>query len=196
MFVPRAGSLIGVFGAPPRTSGEPTFATGIVSATNRFDGLAAQVDAKTNYGNAGGPVTDLDGRCLGIATHVGPRKCWGQSSGVGFFAPAEKILGVLSDLRDGKTLRNPPQPFLGITPAIGENDREGVKVGTVLKNSPAWRAGLREGDLVTAADSQPVRSWSGLVSTLKARQPGDEFNLQVLRGQEIVVVPVVLSAKE
>jgi S1-C subfamily serine protease len=194
--VPRVGSLIGVLGAPLRTSEEPTFTTGIVSAVNRFDGLAAQTDAKTNFGNAGGPVTDLQGHCLGIITQVGPRKCWGQSSGVGFFAPVEKILSVLEDLRDGKTLRCPPQAFLGIAPAIGENDREGVKVGTVAENSPAWHAGLHEGDLITAAGGQITRSWSGLVSTLKSRRPGDELRLQVLRGHEVVVVPVVLSGKE
>jgi len=193
---PRAGSFIAVTGAPPRTSTEPTFAAGIVSAASRFGGLAVQVDAKINYGNAGGPVTDLEGRCLGIVTQVGARKCWGQSSGVGFFAPAEKILDVLDALLDGKTLHVPCAPLLGIAPSLGENDREGVKIGRVDRNTPASRAGLREGDLLTAADGQPVRSWSGLLSALQPHRPGDEVRLQVLRGHAVLVVPVVLKAKE
>jgi S1-C subfamily serine protease len=192
----RAGSFIGITGAPPQTSTEPTFTTGIVSASSRFGGLAVQVDAKTNYGNAGGPVTDLRGRCLGIVTQVGTRKCWGQSSGVGFFAPAEKILSVLDELLDGKTLRVPGQTSLGVLPAIGENDREGVKIGVVGRNTPASRAGLREGDLATAADGQPVRSWSGLVRILNAHRPGSEVRLQILRGAEVIVVPVVLRGEE
>ena len=192
----RTGSFVGVTGSPQHLHASPTFTTGIVSAPSRFDGLAVQIDARTNYGNAGGPVTDLSGRFLGIVTHVGTRKCWGQSSGVSFFAPAEQILQVLEDLRDGKVLHRPPQRMLGIRPSIGESDREGVKLRSIEKKSVAWRAGLREGDLITAADGQVTRSWSTLVRQLKGHEPGEQLRLHVLRDDEVKVLPVTLSTKE
>jgi S1-C subfamily serine protease len=191
----RPGRFLGVLGAPPTDGAEPTWGGGIVSGLDRLDGLAVQMDAKTNYGNAGGPVVDLEGRLVGSVSQVGTRKIWAQNSGVSFFAPSDRILAVLKDLRSGKTLRNPPAAFLGVAPAIGETDLEGVSVSLVVKNSPAWKGGLREGDLITAVDGQAVRSWPALLSLLKTHRAGEQVSLQVVRGKESRATNVMLGER-
>ena len=192
----RAGRFVAALGAPQQEGAGPTWTCGIVSATGRMGGLAVQMDAKTNYGNAGGPVVDLQGRLLGIVTQVGTRKAWAQNSGVGFFAPAERILEALPALRAGGVLRNAPLPVLGVAPAIGETTIEGVKLAQVVWGSPAWKAGLRESDIVSSLDDQPVRSWPALVALLNSRRAGDRLILRGLRGSQSLQAQLVLDARQ
>jgi S1-C subfamily serine protease len=191
-----AGSFVGVLGAPPADGAETTWACGIVSAPERLEGLAVQVDAKTNYGNSGGPVVDSQGRLVGVVSQVGTRKVWAQNSGVGFFAPAERILAVWKELRSGKVLRKEPPAFLGVAPAVGETDLEGVKLGTVVKDSPAWKGGLRAEDLITGVDGESARSWSALLALLRSRRSGETVKVQAVRGAEPLVVAVVLGERK
>jgi S1-C subfamily serine protease len=158
--------------------------------------LAVQIDAKTHYGNAGGPVVDLQGRFMGLVTQVGPRKVWAPSSGVGFYAPAERILAVLEDLRAGRVLRQPPQAFLGVAPGLGETDLEGVRLATVVENSPAWQAGLRENDILTRLDGQPTRSWSAVLRLLKAHAASDTCRLQAVRDGRAFELRVTLDERK
>ena len=191
-----AGSFVGVLGAPPVEGAEATWVCGIVSAPERLEGLAVQMDAKTNYGNSGGPVVDSQGRLVGVVSQVGTRKVWAQNSGVGFFAPAERILAVRRELRSGKVLRKEPPAFLGVAPAVGETDLEGVKLATVVKDSPAWKGGLRAEDLITGVDGEPARSWPALLALLRSRRSGETVKVQAVRGAEPFVVPVVLGERK
>jgi S1-C subfamily serine protease len=191
-----AGSFVGVLGAPPAEGAETTWGCGIVSAPGRLEGLAVQMDAKTNYGNSGGPVVDSQGRLAGIVSQVGTRKVWAQNSGVGFFAPAERILAIWKELRSGKVLRKEPPAFLGVAPAVGETDLEGVKLATVVKDSPAWKGGLRAEDLITAVDGEPARSWPALLALLRLRRSGETVKVQAVRGAEPFVAPVVLGERK
>jgi serine protease Do len=110
----RQGSFVAVIGRSPDPF-RPTIVWGIVSARNRFRATTFQTDAKMNFGNVGGPVVDLDGKLLGIASHVKAqnrvrgRIAWVQSCGIGF---ATKIKFIRRWLRRYKKEEpeKPPKP--------------------------------------------------------------------------------------
>ena len=89
------GGAVVVLGAG-NFSALPTMSTGIISALGRFAGTAVQTDAKINRDNAGGPVVDLRGNLIGIASRVKAPSEWNQqSSGVGFFTRSNKLISCL-----------------------------------------------------------------------------------------------------
>lgn len=191
-----AGDFVAVLGAPP--DGEPGAGTcthGMISALDRLEGLAVQVDARINHGNAGGAVVGLDGRLLGIATQNGGKKIWSQSSGVGFFASAGRIKECLEALRRGQTLQPPPQAFLGVRPAVGETDLAGVKLAEVVEKSAAWRAGLRVGDVLTSLDGQDTQSWTAVIAALKKKSPGDLVEVRFMREEKTWKARVALDVR-
>ncbi|MCW8129954.1 MAG: serine protease [Planctomycetota bacterium] len=191
-----AGDLVTVLGAPLNAeAAEGTCTNGIVSALDRLDGCAVQTDARINFGNAGGPAIGLDGRLLGVAAQVNERKVWAQSSGVGFFAPSDKIAACLPDLLAGKTLCPAPQAFLGVRPAVGETELAGVKIAEVVERSAAWRAGLRPGDVVTGLDGADTRSWPAVITVLKKKNPGDPVEVRFVREERALNVRVTLDTR-
>ncbi|MBI3830867.1 MAG: trypsin-like peptidase domain-containing protein [Planctomycetes bacterium] len=191
-----AGDFVAVLGAPPDDGpGAATCTHGMVSALDRLEGLAVQVDARINLGNAGGPVVGLDGRLLGIATQNGGKKIWSQSSGVGFFAPAGRIKECLEALRRGQTLQPPAQAFLGVRPAVGETDLAGVKLAEVVEKSAAWRAGLRVGDVLTSLDGQDTQSWPAVIAALKKKAPGDLVEVRFMREEKAWKAHVALDVR-
>lgn len=183
--VPPAGSFVCVLGAPQDGDrAESTFTAGIVSAADRMDGQAVQIDARVNAGSAGGAVVGLDGRLLGIVSHESAHQPWGRNTGVGFFAPGARILERLARLQDGEVIRPQPQPFLGVRPVIGLPADAGLVLAEVVENAPAWKAGLRAGDVVLRLGGQGIASWPELVAELKKHRPGDALEVRYRRGAE------------
>ncbi|MCK6471385.1 MAG: S1C family serine protease [Planctomycetes bacterium] len=183
--VPPAGSFVCVLGAPQDGDrAEATFTAGIVSAADRMDGHAVQIDARVNAGSAGGAVVGLDGRLLGIVSHESAHQPWGRNTGVGFFAPGARILERLARLQDGEVIRPQPQPFLGVRPVIGLPSDVGLVLAEVVENAPAWKAGLRAGDVVLRLGGQGIASWPELVAELKKHRPGDALEVRYRRGAE------------
>lgn len=183
--VPPAGSFVCVLGAPQDGDrAEATFTAGIVSASDRMDGQAVQIDARVNAGSAGGAVVGLDGRLLGIVSHESAHQPWGRNTGVGFFAPGARILERLARLQDGEVIRPQPQPFLGVRPVIGLPANAGLVLAEVVENAPAWKAGLRAGDVVLRLGGQAIASWPELVVELKKHRPGDALEVRYRRGAE------------
>lgn len=183
--VPPAGSFVCVLGAPQDGDrAEVTFTSGIVSAADRMDGQAVQIDARVNAGSAGGAVVGLDGRLLGIVSHESAHQPWGRNTGVGFFAPGARILERLQRLQNGEILRPQPQPFLGVRPVIGLAADAGLILAEVVENAPAWKAGLRAGDVILRLGGQAIGSWPELVAELKKHRPGDALEVRYRRGAE------------
>lgn len=182
---PPAGSFVCVLGAPQDGDrAEATFTAGIVSAADRMDGQAVQIDARVNAGSAGGAVVGLDGRLLGIVSHESAYQPWGRNTGVGFFAPGARILERLARLQNGEVIRPQPQPFLGVRPVIGLPADAGLVLAEVVENAPAWKAGLRAGDVVLRLGGQAIASWPELVAELKKHRPGDALEVRYRRGAE------------
>ena len=165
--------------------------TGVVSAVGRHDiGVATfedmiQTDAAINPGNSGGPLVNLDGEVIGINTAIRSRS--GGSDGIGFAIPSATVERVLRDLADdGRVERG----WLGAS--IQDLDRDlarsfgfegdaGALVARVLADSPAERAGLRAGDIVTRVDRSAVASSKELRDTIAALSPGHSADLSIWR---------------
>ena len=209
---PRVGQLVLAVGCPLPGAPEPapTATLGIVAATHRLrstapvgetQGTAVQVSARLNYGNNGGPIVDLDGRCVALAGHcthdpTDPDARKGFNSGVGFATPVARLAALLPRLRAGETLPLRARPFLGVR--LGADPRgEGVRIEVVEAGTPAARARLRAGDVIVIAGSTQVESDLDLRVALDERDPGDALELVVLRGpaRARVELTVTLGAR-
>jgi serine protease Do/serine protease DegQ len=155
---------------------------GIVSATDR-GGLGIedyesfiQTDAPINPGNSGGALVNLKGELVGINTAIiGPS---GGNVGIGFAVPAVMARAVMDQLiRYGEVKRG----RLGIS-MQDVMAGEGAVVAEVQPGSPAARAGLRKGDVVTALNGRPVRGAAELRARLGIVPVGETVELRVQRG--------------
>ena len=171
-----------------------TVTTGIVSAKGRSIGLLAdvqgyedfiQTDAAINPGNSGGALVDVDGRLIGINTAILSRT--GGFQGVGLAVPANLVSQVADSLvKTGKVVRG----YLGvsiqnITPALVESfdlkTNKGALVSEVVEDAPAAKAGLKQGDVITAINGQAVNDANNLKLQVSTFAPGTKLNLEVLR---------------
>jgi serine protease DegQ len=172
-----------------------TVTAGIVSALGRdrlgintFENFI-QTDAAINPGNSGGALVDARGRLVGINTAIYARR-GGGSLGIGFAIPVDSAYQVLQALiKDGQVRRG----WIGVQAtelspeAISTyklSAREGALVSGVIKGSPAARAGLGAGDVVTAVAGQPVRTVRELIAAVAALAPDSQASVQLLRGDK------------
>jgi S1-C subfamily serine protease len=174
---------------------EGTVTSGIVSALGRTiqapNGFsisgAIQTDAAINPGNSGGPLLDEQGRVIGVNSQI--RTGGGNgNTGVGFAVPVDEIKRSLPALKRGE---EPQRAFLGVSSGVAPEG--GAAVGAVVENSPASRAGLREGDRIVEIADQPVRDPDDVSAVVNARRPGDEVSLVVERGGERRTLTVTLG---
>jgi putative serine protease PepD len=189
----RVGDSVVAIGSPFGL--EQTVTAGIVSAVGREIGSpngfaiddAIQTDAAINHGNSGGPLLDLEGRVLGVNSQIESES--GGNDGVGFAVPAKTVERIAAALiADGEV----QHAYLGVTLEDGDG---GARVADVRSGTPAERAGLRAGDVVTAAGGDAVTDAADLRRAVAARQPGDRLRLTVERGGVSRSVMVVLDER-
>ncbi len=189
---PRVGDPVVAIGSPFGLQG--SLSTGIVSGLRRQidspNGFAItgtiQTDAALNPGNSGGPLLDMSGHVVGVATQIATES--GRNEGIGFAVPApvahrtvERIIATGSaDL-----------PYLGI---MGQNTPEGILLARVFADGPAAGA-LAPGDLITAVDGDAATSNADLASALADAVPGQRVTLSVTRDGTSRDVPVTLAAR-
>ncbi len=187
----RVGQWVMAAGNPFGLGGSVT--SGIVSALRRdiqagpFDDFI-QTDAPINPGNSGGPLFSMAGEVIGINTAIYSPS--GASAGVGFAVPSDLARPVIEALlRGGRVDRG----WLGVSVADAEEQgrrQRGAVIMGVERGSPAARAGLRQGDLVTALNGEAVATSRALVRGVAVLPPGETVRLTLLRAgrsQEIAV---------
>ncbi len=180
-------------------SGEPSGTTatlGIISAPGRNGGRMFQTDAALNYGNAGGPIVDLEGRVVGIATFIGHfYPYWGMNSGIGFGVRADTIRKVLPVLLDGKNIVNLGRPVLGVLPpkTTEESEEKGARIGKIVPDSGAAAAGLEDSDVILEFGGVLVEDFSHLRQLIVQREPGETVPIKVRRGDKTLDLRVVLG---
>jgi serine protease Do len=168
-----------------------TVTTGIVSAKGRRPGLGLdyedfiQTDAAINPGNSGGALVDIQGRLIGINTAILSRS--GGFQGVGLAVPANLVGHVANSLvQHGKVVRG----YLGvgaqdITPSLADHlglkARAGALVSDVAPGSPAAKAGLESGDVITSVNGEKVEDANRLTFAIGAIAPGTKVDLEILR---------------
>jgi S1-C subfamily serine protease len=188
----RVGDIVLAIGNPYGIG--QTVTQGIVSATGRGQlGLATfenfiQTDAAINLGNSGGALIDAHGDLVGINTAVLNRN-FGGPEGIGFAIPVNLVRGVMEQiLLNGHVVRG----WLGFVPQDLTDEQSaqvgsaggGITVVNILVKSPAYEAGMRPGDLVTALGGEPVHSAQDLVARVSALKPGAEVELEGRHAQQ------------
>ena len=186
----RVGDVVLAIGNPLGL--EQTVTAGIISAKGRSTGLSdgsfedfLQTDAPINQGNSGGALINAAGELVGINSQI--LSPTGGNIGIGFAIPVNMAKNVMEQLvRTGRVRRG----SLGVTiqpltPEIAANlrvqDVRGALVHSVAPGSPAERAGLRRGDLITAFNGSPVADTNFLRNAVAGTQPGTEVTLTVSR---------------
>jgi len=184
-----------------------TVTQGIVSATARTQvGVTdfqffIQTDAAINPGNSGGALVDMTGKLVGINTAIFSRS--GGSNGIGFAIPAHMARFVARAADHGGKVQ---RPWLGATvqlvnaeiaEALSLDRPQGVLVTKVFSESPAYKAGLKVSDLVTAVDGKEVTDPNSFGYRFATKMIGEQTEFVVLRdGQEEVVTVSLQPAPE
>jgi serine protease Do len=180
-----------------------TVTMGIVSATGR-GGLGIedyedfiQTDAAINPGNSGGALINSEGKLIGISTAILSRS--GGNQGIGFAIPVNMARNVTDQIiHGGKVSR----AFLGVmiqpvTPDLAKvfklPNSEGALISDVSANSPAERAGLKAGDVVTKLDDRAVMDSRALQLMIGEMAPGQNVRLTVIRDGNERQYPVTLA---
>jgi S1-C subfamily serine protease len=203
---PRQGCEVLAIGSPLGFQNSVT--EGIVSGLHRSvpagsQGQAPpdllQTDAPISPGNSGGALLDNQGRVVGISESYIPPQAGAVS--LGFAIPAPSAVNVAEKLLAGGTAA---QADLGVS--VGEltpdiRDRLGVKttdgalVLGVAPGSPAAAAGVRPGDVIVRLDSTDVHNVGDLDTALRAKKPGDQVTLVVVRGSDRPELHVTLGTQ-
>ena len=199
----KVGDWVLAIGNPFGLGG--TVTQGIISAINRdinmgrYDNFI-QTDASINQGNSGGPLFNMDGEVLGINTAIFSNS--GGSVGIGFAIPANFAKNVIDQLiQYGETKRG----WLGvriqtvtkeIADSLGLNESIGALVTDVNKNSPADKAGLKQGDIITEFNGQKVKTMRDLPRLVGEAEVGKPAKLKIWRNKRFVTKTVVLGRLE
>ena len=169
-----------------------TVTAGIISAKGRSTGLSdgsfedfLQTDAPINQGNSGGALINTRGELVGINSQILSPS--GGNIGIGFAIPSNMARNVSEQLiKSGKVRRG--QLGVAIEPVtpelaskLGMQEVRGVVVGAVTPNSPAARAGIREGDVILAFNGTPMTDGNTLRNQVASTAPGTAVKLTVSR---------------
>lgn len=181
-----------------------TVTLGIISAVGRGNvGVAEyedfiQTDAAINPGNSGGALVDLRGKLIGINTAILSRT--GGYEGVGFAIPSAMARSIMRALVDDGRVR---RGYLGVRiqtlePDLAESlelprHRRGVVVSQVQESSPAQRAGLERGDVITQIGSKSISSANDLRNTIALLAPGSPQDFKIIRRGRVHRVEIVLG---
>ncbi|HEU5210035.1 MAG TPA: trypsin-like peptidase domain-containing protein [Longimicrobiales bacterium] len=183
---------------------ERTVTTGVLSAMNRSLGFGyeelIQTDAAINPGNSGGPLLNSSGQVIGINT-AAVREVPGQGplAGLGFAIPINLARDIANQLATQGVVR---RALLGIQhrevdPVIADQFGLPVNRGAIVlyvaPASPAQRAGLRQGDIITHIDDEELDDASDLRRILRQHDPGDVITVRGLRPQGQFTVRVELG---
>lgn len=180
-----------------------TVTSGIVSALDR-SGLGIedfedfiQTDASINPGNSGGALVDLNGQLIGINTAiVGPS---GGNVGIGFAIPSNMAVDIIEQLLEhGEVKRGElgiaAQPLTPeLAEAFGVNSRFGVVIGRIRPDSPAEKAGLKVGDVITTIDDKPVRDVRAVKNRIGLVRLGQQLNMGVIRDGKTISISAIIE---
>ncbi len=166
--------------------GGPTVTRGIVSALDRsldadggtISGLI-QTDASISSGNSGGPLVNAAGQVIGINTAVASASRGGATGDIGFAIAIDQAQPVLDRLRTGTAAAS--KGYLGVSTADPEDGSRGATVMSVAAGSAAAAAGIQADDLITHVGGKAIDGAAALASAVRARRPGEQVELTVIR---------------
>ena len=199
----RVGDWVVAIGNPFGLGG--TVTAGIISAVYRNTGQGGaydrylQTDASINRGNSGGPLFDMRGNVIGINNAIFSPS--GGSVGIGFAIPAEIAAPIVEKLRAGQEIQ---RGYLGVrlqpldedlALSLGLPKRRGELAQVVEETSPAARAGLRSGDILTKVNGKDVTADQTVSFLVANLQPGTTVPVEVLREGKRLAINVTLGKR-
>ncbi len=165
----------------------PNVSVGIISAVNRVWGKAIQTDAKISPVNYGGALVDVDGSVMGVLVPLSPQDNspvagveW-YDSGIGFAIPLVDVLTTLDRLKLGKDLRPGLAGFNFASTDLYGGD---TKIDRVRYDSPMYRAGFKDGDVIAELDGHKVTRPAQVRHVLGSKIEGDKLAITIKRGDE------------
>jgi len=187
----KVGELVMAVGSPFELSQSIT--VGIISATNRnavgineFESFL-QTDAAINPGNSGGPLVNMSGEVVGVNSAIvtGSR----GNDGIGFAIPIDMAATVADQLIEHGKVR---RARIGIkmdvlTPVLAKQlgldaETKGILIAEVLKDSPADKAGLKQGDVIVGYAGNKIESLPAFRLDVSTREVGKPFEIEYYRG--------------
>lgn len=190
-------------------SSTPTVSVGVISALGRkmknagqggirvYEDLI-QTDASINPGNSGGPLIDATGRAIGVNVTIITTS--GGSLGMGFAVPINRARETARLIIE----RRMPATWIGVypitvTPEVAQafdlREAEGVLIGDLDENGPAFQANLRRGDVILAVDGKPVNNARAFEEAVGVKRAGATVRLRVRRGNAVMEGDVVTAPR-
>jgi Do/DeqQ family serine protease len=185
-----------------------TVTLGVVSAVGRkipkpdnsgYYTNLIQTDAAINPGNSGGPLLDIHGQVIGINTAIIAPS---EAMNIGFAIPINTAKRFIdSIIKTGKV----EKAYLGVymqtvtddlKKALGLKVSKGVYIAQVVKNSPAEKAGLKEGDVILEVENMSVSSAGELASIIHNYTPGSKIKIKIDRKGKEIEIEVILGRAE
>ena len=209
------GDTVFTIGAPLGSEYSGTVTKGIISGKDRMVSVnvdsqsgtsdyimnVIQTDAAINPGNSGGPLVNINGEVIGINSLKLVEE---EVEGIGFAIPIDDAMTYVEYLEKGEAIK---RPMLGVSLIdksetfglysygiiIDRNSPDGVVVASVEENSPAAKAGLQKGDIITKMDDKEVTSRAQLRYNLYKYSIGDKIKVTYYRNGEEKTVEVTLD---
>ena len=202
----RVGESVAAIGNPLSMQFERTVTAGIVSALGRSISVEndegksfymedlIQTDASINPGNSGGPLLNKSGKVVGINTVK-----VSTAEGMGFAVPINVCVPIIERLRSVGQFNTPYLGLYAYTPAaaryLGQDEdiERGLFVAKLDTNGPAFAAGLRYGDIITAVNTETVNTMLELREQLYKRQSGETITLEFIRDDSTRRISIMLG---
>jgi len=182
-----------------------TVTMGIISALgrnnlhiNHFENFI-QTDAAINFGNSGGALVDTHGNLLGINSAIYSQS--GGSVGIGFAIPMSTAKTVMEAIiKSGHVVRG----WIGvetqdITPELARSfslpRQTGAMIAGVVRNGPAYKGGVRPGDILLSVDDQPVSDTNGMLNQIAQLVPGEKAKMKVLRKRTETTLDITVGKR-
>ncbi len=197
----KVGQIVVAVGYPLGLIGEPSVTIGVISALNRTIRApnvtlenVIQTDAAINPGNSGGPLATIDGKVIGVNTAIIP-----FAQGIGFAIPINTAIRIYKDIIEyGKVIL----PWLGVYVASVTKPlahfyalpiEKGALVVKLVPYSPAFKSGLKPGDIIVRIDRDEVKTAEDLSSIIRKHRIGDVVEIEFWRGRTSYKVKIELE---
>jgi putative serine protease PepD len=179
------------FGLPGTvTSGIVSALHRSISAPNNFTiANSIQTDAPINHGNSGGPLLNASAQVIGVNAQI--QSDSGGNDGVGFAIPSNTVRSVAAQLIAGKSVAH---AYLGVS-VRDSSSPLGAELAKIFPATPAAKAGLEAGDVVTAIDGKAIAGESDVSEAIGQLKPGNQITVTYERGSKIATVKITLGSR-
>lgn len=209
----QVGDMTVAIGNPLGSEFANTVTDGIVSGIDREissengDIGYIQTNAAINNGNSGGALLNGQAQLIGInSLKVSSSGMMSNVEGMGFAIPSNTVLEFVNSVKDGSnTNTSTKKAWVGISgyslsedlaDQVGIDQTSGILVASVTSGGPAYEAGIRMGDVITAVDGTEVASFDDLSEYLGSKKPGDTLSFTVQRSGQTSEVQVTLGEQQ